>query len=84
MEIKHNRVFQPMYIEFCGLQHTDYRLYTVSKETGEDTMVDQSSRIGNDYWQTDYDFSTKTYTMTFNPVLGDVWETTLKLKKFRG
>jgi hypothetical protein len=45
-------------------------------------MVDQSSRVGNDYWQTDYDFSKKTYTMTFNPMLGDVSGDTLKLREF--
>lgn len=72
-----------MPMEFCGLKHSDYRLYSVSQESGEDTMVDQSSKVGNDYWQTDYDFSTKTYTMTFNPMLGDVGSTTWKLKRFR-
>lgn len=72
-----------MPMEFCGLKHSDYRLYSVSKESGEDTMLDQSSRVGNDYWQTDYDFSTQTYTMTFNPMLGDVMETTWRLKRFR-
>jgi hypothetical protein len=72
-----------MPMEFCGLKHSDYRLYSVSQESGEDAMLDQSSKVGNDYWQTDYDFSTKTYTMTFNPMLGDVGTTKWKLKKFR-
>ena len=72
-----------MPMEFCGLMHTDYRLYQANKETGEDTMLDQSSDVGNDYWQTDYNFSTSTYTMTFNPMLGDVWSTTWRLKSIR-
>jgi hypothetical protein len=38
-----------MTMEFCGLTHTDYRLYQANKETGEDTMLDQSSHVGNDY-----------------------------------
>jgi hypothetical protein len=67
-------------MEFSGLKHTDYRLHFVNKKTGKEDLLDQSSKVGNDYWQTEFDFKTMTYIMTFNPMLGDDWETTWILK----
>jgi hypothetical protein len=77
-------------MEFCGLAHTSYRLFEVQRdsETGEEseTMVDQSTHEDkNDYWQTDYDFSTSSYTMTFNPKMGmncSSWTTKWRLKQY--
>lgn len=72
-------------MEFCLLPDTNYRLYqTLENGNGEeeDILMDQSTHAdGNDYWQTDYDFATKTYTMTFTPMLGPEFATAWKLKK---
>jgi hypothetical protein len=67
-------------MEFSGLKHTNYRLHFMNKKTGKEEMLDQSSKVGNDYWQTEFDFKRLTYTMTFNPMLGGDWETTWILK----
>jgi hypothetical protein len=61
-------------IRFEGLEsRTGYRLYQVVN--GERTLFDQSAH-GNDYWQTDYDPTTKLYMITFNLSLDGLQEST--------
>jgi hypothetical protein len=65
-------------MEFCGLMNDRYRLYQVVNDT--EILLDQTGTADNDYWQTDFDFAMQTFTITFNPMLGDENETTWRLK----
>ncbi len=59
-------------IRFEGLQsHHGYGLYQAAN--GERAKLDQSVH-GNDFWQTDYDASTDSYTMSFNLPLDGLGE----------
>ena len=61
-------------IQFKGLaSNTGVRLYQVVN--GERVPFDQSVN-GNDYWQTDYDAATKSFSMTFNLPLDGLKEST--------
>ena len=57
-------------VQFKGLKSYDgYTLYKV--EDGNLVVFDQST-FGNDFWQTDFDSKTQTYTRTYNLPLDDV------------
>ncbi|MHC4370477.1 MAG: hypothetical protein ACYSW8_22935 [Planctomycetota bacterium] len=69
-------------IRFTGLtSSTGVRLYRIVN--GERVPFDQSVH-GNDYWQTDYDPTTKTFSMTFNVPFDGLQESTWLLTGDQG
>ena len=65
-------------IRFENLASNDYALYEVKE--GKEVLLDQSIH-GNDYWQTDYDAASDSYTMTFNLPLDGKASSKWHLKK---
>ena len=60
-------------ITFTGLK--DYRGYELWLTTNSGkTKVDQSVH-GNDYWQTDYDYATKTWSISYNVPMDELRKT---------
>ena len=58
-------------MEFYGLTHINYDLVQIV----QNEVVTLKNGDKNDYWQTDYDIVSGTYTMTYNPILGSTYET---------
>ena len=58
-------------MEFYGLTHCNYDLVQIVSNE----VVPLKHGDKNDYWQTDYDIISSTYTMTFTPILGSTYET---------